>query len=248
MKHLSDIFKSFLGSLLVVAVGFINLDFVFPYLSNYNFNIELNVLSLIFAFLALFIIFIYLFIERRPLRIKNGRIGAMEANVKLLQLKPNRNRLKRYIYSTRVSFWPLSENEKSRNEFRELLTQKIKQGFHVRRIWQLHNEEDAIKLFSYLSLYKDYDNFSLKCFIGTSAFIPEILSVYGKVVSVSIPQQEDPRRLTTAFHFYGNNEVQRWESYFHILWEHSLSIKHGNEINKKNVEQIKTYFNIGETL
>ena len=82
--------------------------------------------------------------------------------------------------------------------------------------------------------------------LGTSAFIPEILSVYGKVCSVSIPQLEDPRRLTTAFHFRGKSEILRWESYFQILWEHSLSIKQGNIIEEESIDKIKNYFKIGE--
>ena len=162
----------------------------------------------------------------------------MQSNVKLLKKRAPRNRAKKYIWSTRVSFWPATENETPRKEFRNLLGQKIKEGYTILRIWQIHGIEDWSRLLHYLGEYRNYDNYSVKCFIGTSAFIPEILSVGGKYLSVAIPQTEDPQKLTTAFHFRGKYEIERWENYFTILWEHSIPIKVGAKIFTENIENV----------
>ena len=88
----------------------------------------------------------------------------------------------------------------------------------------------------YLEEYRQYDNYSVKCFIGKSAYIPEILSVGGTFLSVAIPQTNDPQKLTTSFQFRGKYEIERWESYFSILWEQSTPIKVGREIFFQNIE------------
>jgi hypothetical protein len=182
--------------------------------------------------------YIYVFTVRRPMRVYNGRVCAMKSNVRLLKKRLPRNRLRRYILSTRVSFWPSSENENARNEFRNLLTQKIQSGIIVQRIWQMHGLEDLDKMRTYLELYKNHDNYSLKCFIGTNTYIPEILSIGGSILSISIPQLSDPRRLTTDFHFRGKNEIRRWEDYFRTLWEESIPIKIGPKISQENLDSL----------
>jgi len=220
----------FIGSLLCALFISVPLsDFISTFLEQ-RFLIRLEFVRWGLAGMIILALLVWLFLFRRPLRVYNGRHGAMKANVKILALKAPRDRLKKYILSTRVSFWPIIEDAAPRNEFRELLTQKIKEGFRVQRIWQIHNADDLKRLELYLEKYKTYDNYSVKCFVGKSAFIPEVLSFCGRVVSVSIPQSEDPRRLTTAFHFFGRGEIKRWEDYFKILWEQSAPIKIENHI------------------
>lgn len=163
----------------------------------------------------------------------------MTSNVRLLKKWAPRSRLKKYILSTRVSFWPPTENESVRNEFRSLLTRKIREGYRVQRIWQIHNQDDLKKLLAYLEVYKQYGNYSVKWFVGKFGFIPEILSVGGRYLSVSIPQAEDPRRLTTAFHFRGKWEMLRWEAYFYILWEQTIPVKIGSNIYEENIAKLR---------
>jgi hypothetical protein len=168
----------------------------------------------------------------------NGREDAMNANVKLLKIKESKDRANRYIYSTRVSFWPPTESSPTRTEFRNLLTKRIENNMEVKRIWQIWCKEDVESLESYLNIYKHHDNLSIKYLTG-NFFLPEILSVYGKVVSVSIPQPSDPVKLTTAFHFYGKKEILRWEGYFRLLWEIATPVKTANNINYQEIERLK---------
>lgn len=243
MKHLTDIVKRVIAALitavLLTAIPTLDLGRILPFLKGWDITLKINVGGLILTVCALSSVLLYLFISRRPLAVKNGRVGAMASNVRLLKKWTPRSRLKKYILSTRVSFWPPTEDESVRNEFRRLLTSKIREGYRVQRIWQIHNQDDLKKLLAYLEIYKQYDNYSVKCFVGESAFIPEILSVGGRYLSVSIPQAEDPRRLTTAFHFRGRFEILRWEAYFHILWEQSIPVKIGGNIYEENVERLR---------
>jgi len=243
VRHLYDIIKSFIGSVLFAIVAFITVYFdlgrYLPLIKSYNIELKLGFVSLFLSILIIVSLFVWVYLTRRPLFIKNGRRGAMEANAKILKIKEPKDRVKRYILSTRVSFWPPWEDENARSEFRNILTEKIRGGIRVERIWQIHISEDLSRLITYLELYKSYDNYSVKCFVGKNAFIPEILSVHGKVVSVSIPQAEAPNRLTTAFHFRGKNEILRWESYFKILWEQSIPIKVGSRVLYDKIEELK---------
>lgn len=240
MKHFADIIKGVIASALVVVLAYVDFGRIVPFLRGHEIVITTNLGSLVLAVGSLFGILLYLLIGRRPLAVKNGRVDAMLSNVRLLKKWTPRNRLKKYIYSTRVSFWPSTENESARNDFRERLTCKIQKGWRVWRIWQIHNQDDLDRLLTFIKMYKQYDNYSVKCFVGKSAFIPEILSVGGRYLSVSIPQADNPRRLTTAFHFRGKAEILRWEDYFKILWEQSVPVKMGNIIYEDNIESLRT--------
>jgi hypothetical protein len=247
MKDIWDIVKSFIGSVLLAILTALGMgEYLYGILITQEkvkiVTLQIGEFRLILIILITTVFLSWLFISRRHLYIYNGREGAMKANVRLLKKREPKDRLKRYIWSTRVSFWPLNEESLIRKEFRTLLTQKIEKGIPVRRIWQLYNKDDFVRLKLYLKLYEKYDNYSLKCFIGKNSFIPEILSCYGRVVSVSIPQLSDPHRLTSAFHFYGKGEILRWEEYFNILWETSISIKVGKTIDNVKIEELERYF------
>jgi len=242
VKRLIDILEKVAAGLLVALITWVaasaDVSQFIPILGRLDFNIALNLVSVGFALLLLVSMFVYLLMHRRPLRVFNGRRSAMESNVSLLRKRPSRNRAKHYIWSTRVSFWPAAENEPVRKEFRNLLAQRIGEGFEVRRIWQIHGSEDWQRLLHYLEEYRNYDNYSVKCFIGKSAYIPEILSVGGKYLSVAIPQTNDPNKLTTAFQFRGKYEIERWESYFTVLWEQSTPIKIARELFTENINRL----------
>ena len=212
---------------------------IFKLFSEKKITIIFDLVSLCSLVAAILFVFIWMLISRRPLYIYNGREGAMQSNTRLLKKRLPRDRSKRYIYSTRISFWPLAEESSIRKEFRGLLTQKIESGIPVQRIWQLQGKDDLDRLESYLSIYKDYDNYSVKYFIGGYSYFPEILSFCGKGVSVSIPQRGDLRRVTTAFHFCGKKEIARWEGYFNILWEHCNTIKIGNNIYNEELKKAR---------
>lgn len=238
MKHIADILKGLASNFLFTLLGFICVSYVLSSLYRYGLvwqpDLIISVLLAVFVTVAL----IWIGLCRRPLRIHNGREGAMEANTRLLGRKAPRDRAKRRILSTRVSYWPSDESSPVRKKFRALLTEKIEEGILVKRIWQLHTKDDLERMKTFLGLYKHYDNYALACFVGNSPFIPEVLSVYGRDLSVSIPQSEDPRKLTTAFHFRGRKEIERWEQYFKILWADSEVIKEGNRIFYDRLERL----------
>src|SRR5258708_40315039 len=126
---------------------------------------------------------------------------------------------KGYLLSTRISHWPLTEVSPERNEFRDLLTQHIRNGTHVKRIWQIQDADDAERLKTYLEIYKQYDNYNVKCFFGDDTYLPEIISANGKVAAVSLVTIANPRDLTVNFHFYGKQEIAYWEDLFNVMWE-----------------------------
>ncbi len=188
MNHFWDIIKSVVGNILFALLIFFGVgDYIYKTFIKSEkssiVTIEIEQSKLILIILFILLTFIWLLISRRHLYVYNGREGAMKANVRLLKKREPRKREKRYILSTRVSFWPLSEESSVRKEFRSLLTNKIEKGFHVKRIWQIHDKNDVDRLKLYLNMYKNYDSYSVKYFIGKNSFIPEILACYGKVVS-----------------------------------------------------------------
>lgn len=245
MKNFWDIAKGVIGNILFALLMFFGVsDYIFKTFVKPQqisiVSIEIAQSQLILIILFIFLVFVWLLISRRRLYVYNGREGAMMANVRLLKKREPKKREEKYILSTRVSFWPIGEESPIRKEFRALLTTKIEKSFHVKRIWQIHDTNDGERLKLYLNMYKLYDNYSVKFFIGKNSYIPEILACYGKVVSVSIPQLNDPRRLTSAFHFYGKKEIRRWEEYFNILWESGIPVKIGNKVFHDNLKKLET--------
>ncbi|RLI78300.1 hypothetical protein DRP05_07650 [Archaeoglobales archaeon] len=196
---------------LICGSGIVNLVYMIIYNS---YNMILILITVLFF--VLFII--YYFRTYFKVYIYDGREDAMMANVELLKIKEPRDATHKYILSTRFSLWLSSEVSRPRTEFRSLLTEKIKNGIEVKRIWQIRNEEDLKKLSSYLEQYKNYDNISIKYLVGKSS-LPEILCVYGKVASISIPQDTDPYKMVTAIHFYNKRVIKRLEKYFNAIWE-----------------------------
>lgn len=240
-EDLIDIMKSFIGSILVVLLislgiwNYLYTSFINP---NNVIILHLNIYALILIAIILFLILIYFVFSYSHMYVYNGREDAMKANSKLLKIKKPRDRSNRYILSTRISFWPLSESSPARAEFRNLLTKIIEDKIEVKRIWQIWCKDDVERLEFYLDKYKNHDNLSIKYLAG-NFFMPEILSVYGKVVSVSIPQPSDPLKLVTAFHFYGKKEIRRWEGYFNLLWENAIPIKTAGNIDYQELEKLK---------
>ncbi|ODS40211.1 hypothetical protein BEH94_07385 [Candidatus Altiarchaeales archaeon WOR_SM1_SCG] len=241
IDDLQDIIKSFLGSALVVlllALGIGNYIYTIFLDSSNVFTFHINIYFLIFILISIGLIIIYFFVFYSRINIYNEREIAMKANVKLLKKKEPKDIQKRYILSTRVSFWPSTESSPTRTEFRDLLTKRIDAGTEIKRIWQIRCKDDLDKLELYLERYKSYDNLSMKYLMGNFP-LPEILSVYGEVVSISIPQPSDPRKLTTAFHFHGKKEILRWEGYFKILWESAIPLKIGDRIYPEEIKKLK---------
>ena len=228
-----DVMKGIISNLLVVLIatsGIGNLVYIFIYKS-YN-----TILILITA--LLFILFVIFYFYTFRICIYDGRENAMMANVELLKIKEPRDAAHKYILSTRFSLWLSSEVSRPRTEFRSLLTEKIKNGVEVKRIWQIRNKEDLEKLSFYLEQYKNYDNISIKCLVGKSP-LPEILCVYGKVASISIPQQTDPYKMITAIHFYNKRAIKRLEKYFNAVWEIAIPVKVGSKINYQVIEKLR---------
>lgn len=211
-----DIMKSCIGGILLtllISVGIGNYLYTIFYDSRNVIIFHLNIYALILIVIVLILIMIYFFVSYSHMYVYNGREDAMKSNLKLLKIKEPKNRVNKYIYSTRISFQPSSESSPTRTEFRNLLTERISDKIEVKRIWQIWCKDDVESLESYLKMYENHDNLSIKYLTG-NFFVPEILSIYGKVVSISILQPTDPLKLSTAFHFYGKKEILRWEGYF----------------------------------
>lgn len=238
MSHLWEIIKGILSNALFFLIITIapSIWLVCKLWFNYSIRISLMlVMMLIFVFLS---VIISLTFNRRRLSIYNGRDNIFKANLKLL--KETRNlKKKKYILSTRISYWGPEEESKVRNEFRNWLSKRIQFGFLMKRIWQIQCTEDIEKMCNYLELYKKYDNYNLKCFVGKNNFIPEILANSGIAISISIPQSENPRKIVTSFHYFGKKEVVFWEDYFNLIWDQSISIKIGNNIYYEEIQKIR---------
>jgi hypothetical protein len=174
-----------------------------------------------------------------PLHTYNGREDAMRANTRLLRMRKPRDHTKCFILSTRMSFWPVTEDAAARREFREELTKKIRSSDQVRRIWHIHDLADLQRLEFYLNFYRNCDNLSIKYVHGDFDLFPEILIVYGKVASLSFPQAGEPRRLATAFHFRGRKEINRCREYFNLLWEYATPVKIGEVLYEVELESLR---------
>ena len=243
LDHIIDIIKSFAGSILVILVVSLGVgNILYTIFSSENvIEIYINIYLLLIFFALIIITVSYFLYSHSKIYIYNGREESITANTKLLKRKAPKNQTKRYIYSTRITHWPKNESSPTRTLFRKLLSEKIEKKIAVQRIWQIRSKHDYDSLIFYLEKYKNYDNLSIKYLIGES-LLPEILSLFGKVVSVSIPQPTEPIRLTTSMHFYGKGERDGWENYFKILWEISKPIKTANKIHKSEIELLKREF------
>ena len=241
--HIIDVIKSFAGSILVtiiISLGIGNI-LITIFFSENKVLIYVNIYVILVFSAIIFLAIFYFVYSYSKLYIYNGREGSMIANTKLLKRKAPINPAKRYIYSTRITYWPKLESSPARTNFRKLLSKKIDEGIAVERIWQIRSKDDFDSLIFYLEEYKKHDNLSMKYLLGVS-LLPEILCLYGKVVSISIPQPTDPIKLTTAMHFYGKAERERWENYFRVLWEISKPIKVANKIYESEIKLLKREF------
>ena len=191
------------------------------------------------SYLLVGILLVFLFTLRRSLRIYLGREKAMRASENIMKASPPKDVSKCYIYSTRVGLWPLLETSATRNEFRRLITERIKEGVAVKRIWEINSLDDVTKLESYLNLYQPYSNISINYFFGSKIMIPGLLSVYGKVASISLPLPNNPNSMVNTFHFRGKPEIFCIEKYFEILWESSTAIKTSTGVDYPELEKLK---------
>lgn len=239
MRDFWDIIKSVIASILVaffVAIGLGDLIFGLPRrYESYSFYVRVDLMAVSLLLLAV-ISMLRLFIARRPLRVYLGRELTMKANMRLIAQRMSKQK---YILSTRIGYWPVSEDSQARREFREFLTRRIHEGVLVRRIWQIHCKEDLDHLATYLNLYRSFDNYSVKCFVGRDFVIPEILAISGVVVSVSIPQRLSPERLSFGLHFFGRHEIRCWEEYFEIIWDRAIEVKLGSAVRWDKLEEMR---------
>lgn len=242
MNHIIDIVKGLFSNFLfwLIPAIFPIAIALYDYPYDHMFGPKLIQVIIIWAVNIFVLILTVMFFNRRTLQF-NSREESMKANLNILQKNPTK-RQKKYIFSTRITYWDLGEKSKARQEFRSFLTQRIQDGFLVKRIWQIRSVEDFERMIMYLELYKEHDNYNLKCFIGKNSFIPDILSNSGLIASVSIPQSNDPQRIVASFQYFAKREIAFWEDYFNLLWDQSISIKIGNVIDYGKILEMKTTF------
>lgn len=243
-----DIIKSFLGSMvggtllaLLVSLGIARALFTTYYDLDRTVVLYLIIGALILVITVFILSIKYSLVPYSHMYTRNGREDAMKANLKLLKIRKPRDQAEWYILSTRMSHWPQTESSPTRTEFRKILTEKIESGIVAKRIWQIWNGDDVRSLEHYLDKYKDYDNLSIKFFVGDFP-LPEILISYGKGASVSMPQPNDPKKLTTTFHFYGKKEIQRWKGYYDVLWDIAAPAKIGSKIYYQEIKKLRDEF------
>jgi hypothetical protein len=109
---------------------------------------------------------VVIFIMTRRASVVRGRIQATDANVKLLASRRSLAVPDRVVRSTRFGRWPPAEDLTSRSRFREELDEAIlKEGTDVRRIWNIHSEDDVTRLLEILKKYEGRDNHSIRAFL-----------------------------------------------------------------------------------
>lgn len=170
-------------------------------------------------------------------RIATGREIMMHENTKLIKKK---NIAK--IFSTRVTYWLLDESSPNRVSFRNALTENIHSGTEVKRLWHIRNCDDVKRLVYYLEKYKDYDNLSVKCIIGNNIILPEILISYPYAASISLPQENSPRKICMTYHFKGKHDITYWMEYFNVLWELATPIFMSGRLFKQNINKLKDIY------
>lgn len=194
----------------------------------------------IWGAIVVFVVYVLARLARNKLRrhrTVTGRENAMSANIALIT-----KRLKhtsQLLRSTRLTHWKLSDNSPGKLSFRSVLTQKIAQGFPVRRLWQIKDDADLQRLLHFLEEYASYDNYSVKAIVTDKVLIPEILCVGDDAGSLSLPETNSPRQMARAFYFFGRSEVDSLNRYFDVLWELATPIKIAEHLSDDGLVAIK---------
>lgn len=233
--------KSFLKDLInsiIVEIIILSCPFLFALIS-YLINKSFYLPVFISLFCVSILLFVFFNIKRvKVKRIIAGRESTMDSNCKLLEKSKSTK-----IYSTRITFWPVSESSPKRVNFRNILTKKIESGIEVKRLWNIKNKEDFKRMLFYLNKYKSYENYSLKCCVNNDFLMEEILICSNHAASVSLPQPNNPRMICVCYHYFNKKDILVWTDYFNLLWEKSIPIYVNGVINKEKILELSKMFN-----
>jgi hypothetical protein len=170
-----------------------------------------------------------------------GREDVMAANLKMLERFATKN--ESTIWSTRVTYWDLSENSDLRLKFRHLLTQSIHKGFNVKRIWRITSANDVARFLEYWDDYQKYDGYNVSVIVDTKAFIPELLGIDDTCASISMPGPSSPTKICSSVLFRDSEGATALHRYFEVLWAEALSIKSGKNVNNENLKYLRNLHN-----
>lgn len=231
-SFLENLTNSIISELIILSFPFIFSLVMFLLKKSFYFSL----------FIVLFLISIFLFICFNIKKVKVRRVVAsredtMSSNCKLIDKSKSAK-----IYSTRITLWPITESSPSRITFRSILTKKIESGVEIKRLWHIKNREDFKRMLYYLNKYKPYENYSLKCYIDNDFFMEEILICSNHVVSISLPQINNPRMICVCYHYFSKKDIQIWTDYFNILWEKSIPIFVNGVIMKEKIKELNKHF------
>ena len=238
MEDLKNLFDNVIANIVsnVIVTLLSTVAIIFVTIYNHQQNVLL-ILVIYAVYLFLMLIFGH---KYKVKRISSGREVMMKANTSLITKSNIRK-----IYSTRVTYWLLDESSPNRVSFRNALTEQIHRGVEVRRLWHIRSNDDVKRLIFYLNKYKDYDNLSVRCFIGDNIILPELLVSYPLAASISLPQQNSPRKICVAYHFKNKQDISYWMEYFNVLWEVATPILVCGNLQRENLETVKNAFRGG---
>lgn len=236
MQWIKNIINSILGNILshiiITAVPSIILIYVINNKNIMSFNYIIITIYILYLICILVLNLRYKF-----RRFSSSREKTMEENTKLLKkIKSTK------VFSTRVTHWTIEESSSNRTEFRNELTNIINSGIEVKRLWHIRSKDDITRLEYYLNMYKEKENLSVKCIVGNDILLPEILICYPHAVSISLPQNNSPKKISMCYHFKNKKDVNHWMEYFEVLWTSAIPIFVGGIIYKDNLQKLKNEY------
>jgi|GEM_PF-2642092 len=185
-------------------------------------------------------------VGRRVTIVARGREQAMRANLRLLMsARPGQE-----ILSTRMTYWAPVEVSRARQGFRQQLTKLITEDRNeVKRVWQVRDRQEFDRMMGFLEKgdkdsrpYREYENYYLRCYVGSLSFIPDLLIV-GRKASVSISAFQTPRCISVAYHFRWRRDVKQWRELFYVIFNHAHPIFMNGVVDEDGIEKVRKALN-----
>jgi hypothetical protein len=193
------------------------------------------VVFLVFLVGILCVFFLRLFI---PFRSVSGREEAMAGNLSTLERFYSKDKV---FWSTRLTFWSMSENSVARVAFRDFITRAVQDKTQVRRVWHIKSRADFDRLCYYLGNYRNFENYHVKAIFGDEAFLSEIAGIGTSVGMISLPALENPASIVKSIQFYRHRDVRTIKEYFDLIWERALAIKISERIYSENLAMLEKF-------
>lgn len=188
--------------------------------------------------LICFAIIFTAFVSRYATRLKvtSGREDVMADNLASLKARYSSDEV---FWSTRLTFWNVSEQSPARIAFRAFITQAVQERANVRRIWHVKNGDGYNRLRLYLDTYKGYENYHIKTLITEEVYMPELTGIGDKIAMISVPTLVNPAIMISTMQFRRRSDARVVREFFDVVWDRALPIKVGEHIYAENLERVR---------